>query len=118
MQNDVKLENFLFRGIFSIKKKSAIEKLLKNNHKNRTRPKYFNKNTDTSKKATPRAEISWHQPKLNSVRFEDPYYHTVHMYNTHEYTNLIFLLEKNIEDAEVEQEELFEDKNDNMITEE
>ena len=39
------------------------------------------------------------------------------MQNTHEDTNLIDTQEQNIEDAEVEQEELFEYTTENMITE-
>ena len=40
------------------------------------------------------------------------------MNNTHEDTNLIDTQEQNIEDAEAEQEEFFEGKDENMITEE
>ena len=39
------------------------------------------------------------------------------MENNHEYTNIIDTQEQNIEDAEVEQEELFEYTTENMITE-
>ena len=39
------------------------------------------------------------------------------MYNTNEDTPLIGTHEQNIEDAEAEQKQLFENTNDNMITE-
>ena len=55
---------------------------------------------------------------MNSVLFEDPYGHINPTYNTHEDTNLIDKQEQNTEDAEVEQEDLFEEKNENKITEE
>ena len=55
---------------------------------------------------------------MNSVRFEDPYDHIGPMYNTHKGTHLIDTQEPDIDDAEVEIEELFEDKNYNFITEE
>ena len=44
---------------------------------------------------------------MGSFSSEDPYDHTKPMDNTHEDTNIIGTLGKNIEDAEVEQEELF-----------
>ena len=40
------------------------------------------------------------------------------MENSHEYNHLIDTQEQNIEYAEVEKEELFEEKNENKITEE
>ena len=43
MQNDGELENSIFRGPFLIKKRSFIEHIIRNNHKNRSQPKYFNK---------------------------------------------------------------------------
>ena len=117
MQHDGKLQNFPFRGPFFINKKSAREQLLQKNHKNGSLPKEFNKNTHTSKKAPPKTTTSCHQLKANPVRFEDQYDNRNPMENTHEYTNIIDTQEQNIEDAEVEQEELFEYTTENMITE-
>ena len=48
MKNDGKLETFPFRGPLFIKTNPARENLLQNNHKNVSRPKDFNKNTDIS----------------------------------------------------------------------
>ena len=42
--------------------------------------------------------------KLNSFRFDDPYYHSNPTENTHEDTNLIDTQEQYIKDTEVEQE--------------
>ena len=68
-----------------VKKISAIEQLLQNNHKHGSIPKDFNNNTDTSKSAPSKAIISGHKPKLNSVRFEDSCDHINHVYNTNYY---------------------------------
>ena len=73
MQNDIKLDHFPFIGPYFINKKTAIERLLHKNHKNGSIPKVFNKNTDTSRSAPPKSTIARHQPKINSVRFEDLY---------------------------------------------
>ena len=40
-------------------------------------------------------------PKVNSVRFEDPYEHAIPTENAHEYTHLIDTQEQDIEDTEV-----------------
>ena len=106
IQHYVKLEYCTFRGTFFIKKNSSIEQLPQKNHKNGSRPKYFNKNTDTYNTASSQAAITRHWTKLNLVRFEDPYYHIKPMDDTHEYTHLIDTQEKNIEDAVVEHEEI------------
>ena len=84
MKNDIKIETCTFRGPFFINKKTAREKLLQNNHKNGSRPKEFNKNTDKSNTDPPQDKISCHQPKVNSVRFEDPYEHINPTENTHD----------------------------------
>ena len=55
---------------------------------------------------------------MNSVYFEDQYDHINPMENTHDYTHLIDTKEQNKEDSEDEQEEWFEEKNGNKITEE
>ena len=90
MQHNVKLDNFPFRGSFFLNKKSSIQQLLQNNHKNGSRPKDFDKNIYTSNNIDPlRATISCTLPKVNLVQFEDPYDHINPMENTHEYTNLI-----------------------------
>ena len=57
-----------------------IEYLLQNSHKNGSRPKDFNKYTDT---ATRQDKISHHLSKVNSVYLEDPYDHINPMDNTH-----------------------------------
>ena len=101
-----------------IKKLSSREKLLQNNHKNISRPKNFNKNTDAYNTAPPWAEISFHWPKFKSVSFEEPYDNINPMENNHENTNLVDTQEQNIKYTEVEQEELFEYMNKNLITEE
>ena len=77
------------------------------------------KNTDTSNTAPTKAKIDCHSPKLNLVRFEDPYNHINGMDNTHDDTHLIYThMEQNIKYSEVEYENFFEDTNKNTITEE
>ena len=49
----------------------------------------LNKNTDKYNSDPPQDTIYHHQPKVNSVRFEDPYDHINPMENTHEDTHLI-----------------------------
>ena len=73
MQHDRKLETRPFTVPFLIKKKSAILKPPQNNHKHGSRTKDFNKNTDTSSTSPPKAKIACHRPKVNSVRFKDPW---------------------------------------------
>ena len=73
MQDNGELDTCTFRGPYFINKKEYREQILQNNHKNRSRPKTFNKKIDTSNTDPPRATISPHQPKVNSVRFEDLY---------------------------------------------
>ena len=70
--------------------KSPREQQLQNNHKHGSRPKEFNRNKDKSNNTRPlQYKISLSRPKINSVRFDDPYEHIHHMENTHEYTHLI-----------------------------
>ena len=57
----------------------------------------------------PQAKISHPRPKLNSVRFDDPYGHINSMENAHKYTDIIDTQEKYIEDTEFEQEEFYKD---------
>ena len=87
-----------------MKKKSSIEQLLQNNQKIGSQSKDFNKNTNTSNTSPIQATIAHHRPKVNSVRFEDPYNHINPMENIHEDTHLIDTQEQNTEDVEVEQE--------------
>ena len=61
---------------------SSREQLPQKNHKYGSRPKDFNKNTDTSNASPPKATIALHWPKLNSVCFEYPYVHINRMNNT------------------------------------
>ena len=75
MQHDGNLDNFPFRGPLFIKEKSAREQLLHNNHKNRSRPKDFNTDTDTSNTDPPQAKTACNQQKLKLVSFEYPYNH-------------------------------------------
>ena len=74
---------FPFTGPLLINKNSAIEQLLQNNHKNRSRPKDFNKNIDTTKTSPPQATIDFNKPKVKSVQFEHPYNHINSIDNTH-----------------------------------
>ena len=70
--------------------KSPREQLLQNNHKHGSRPKEFNKNKDKSNNTGPlQYKISRPHPKMNSVRFDDPYDHIHHMEHTHEDTHRI-----------------------------
>ena len=89
MQHDVRLETWPFRVPLFIKKRSARYQLLQNNHQNLSRTKYFNKNTDAFNAAPPQDSIVCHQPKVNAVRFEDPYEHINPMDNIHEDTHII-----------------------------
>ena len=73
------------------KENPAREQLLQKNYKNVSQPKDFNNNTDTSNIDPPKATIARHLPKVNSVRFEDPYEHIDPTENTHEYTHIIVL---------------------------
>ena len=79
MRHYGKLENCPFRVPLFIKKNAAREQLLQNNHTNVSRPKYFNKNTDTSSSDPLKARIARHQLKINSVRFKDTYDHINHI---------------------------------------
>ena len=116
MQHDEKLETCPFIRQLFINKNSARENLLQNNHKKGPRPKDFNRNNDTSNTAPTQSTIDDHWPKANSVRFEDLYDHINPMDNTHEDTHLMDTKEQIIEYFQVEQEELFEDKNENTVT--
>ena len=107
MQHYGKLDHCSFIGPMSTKKISAREKLLENNHKNVSRPKDFNKNTDKSNTDPPRATIARHRPKVNSVCFEDPYNHINPMENTHEDTHLIDTQEQDIGHVTVLGENVF-----------
>ena len=89
MQHDGKLEHFPFGVPLFVNKNPARENLLHNTHRNFSIPKDFKKNTDTSSSDPPKAEISHHQPKVNSVRSEDPYYHINHVGNTNDETHII-----------------------------
>ena len=89
MQHDGKLEHFPFGVPLFVNKNPARENLLHNNHRNLSIPKDFNKNTDTSSSFPPKDTISCHKPKVNSVRFEDPYYQINHVVNTNDYNDLI-----------------------------
>ena len=63
--------------------------IFQNNHKNGSRPKYFNKSNNTSNTSPP--------------QYIDPYNYINPFYNTHEGPHRIDIQEQNIEDAEVEQ---------------
>ena len=63
------------------------------------------------------ATIDLHQPRVNSVSSGETYDHTKPMENTHQDTHIIVTQEWNIEDAEFEQEEIFEYTNENMTNE-
>ena len=90
MQHNRKLDHRPFIGPFYIKKKSPREQLLQNNHEDGSRPKEFNKNTDTSNNTgSPQDTIFRSCPRMNSDRFGDPYEHIKPTYNTHEDTHHI-----------------------------
>ena len=98
---------------------SSREKLFQNNHKHGSQPKYFNSKKYTSNNTgPPQATIARPSSNVNSLQFQDPCDHINPMYNIHEDTDIIDTQEQDIEDSEVEQEELFEDANYNLITEE
>ena len=71
------------------KENPAREQLLQKNYKNVSQPKDFNNNNDTSNIDPPKATIARHLPKVNSVRFEDQYYHIETMYDNQYETHLI-----------------------------
>ena len=101
IQNDGKLETCPFRGPLFINKRLSREQLLKNNHKNGSQPKYFNKNSDTSNTSTTHEKIAHHRPKVNSFRSEDPYDHIHPIENIHDDTHIIDTKEQNTEYDEV-----------------
>ena len=79
MQHDRTLDNFPFIGPLYIHAKAPIEQLLQNTHKHVSPLNDFNKNKDTSKNTSPpQAKISRSRPKVNLVRFDDPYEHIHH----------------------------------------
>ena len=58
------------------KEMAPRKQLPQNNHKHGFPLKDFNENTDTSNnKSPPQAKIDRPRPKVNSVRFGDPYEH-------------------------------------------
>ena len=119
MQHYGTLEPPPFRVPLYIHAKSPREKILQKNHKHGLRPKQLNKNKYTSKnKGPPQATIACPRPKLNSVRFDDPYDHIHHMDHNHEKTHLIDTQEQDMENNEAEQDELYDEKNDELINEE
>ena len=84
MQHGGKLQTCPFRGTLLMNKNSDREHILQNNNKNISRPKDFNKNTDPTQ-----STIARHQPKSNSLGFEEPYDHINTMENTHDETHII-----------------------------
>ena len=66
-------------------------------------PSTSTKNTDVSNTYPPKTIITHHQPKVKSVRFEDPYDHINLMDNTHEETHPIYTQKKTREDYDYEQ---------------
>ena len=84
MKNDRKLETCHFRLPLFLNKKPVWEQLFQKNHKNGSWPKDFNRNTDTYNTSTPQDTIYFHWPKVNSVRFEEPYEYINPMSNSHE----------------------------------
>ena len=75
------------------------------------------KNTSNNTGNT-QAKIACPCTKVNAVFFEDSYDHINPTENTYEDTHIIGTQYQDIKDDEVEQEELFGDTNDNLITEE
>ena len=61
--------------------KSAIEQIIKNNHKNVSISNYCNMNIDTLISGPPESTLVCHIPTVNSVRFEDPYDHIGFMWS-------------------------------------
>ena len=68
MQHDGKLETCPLRVPLFINKQASIEQLPQNNHRNGSRPKDLNKNSDTSNRDHPQAKIACHSPKSNTFR--------------------------------------------------
>ena len=119
MKHDGTLENPPFRVPLYIHAKAPREQLLRKNQKHGLSPKQLNKNKDTSKNTgPPQATIDRPRPKVNSFRFDDPYDHIHHMDHNHEKTHLIDTQEQDMENNEIEQDEFYDKKNDNSITEE
>ena len=69
---------------------ASREELLHNNQRKGSRPKYFNKDTDTSRPDRTKSTIDRHQTKINSVRFEDPNNQINTMDNTNDGTQIIY----------------------------
>ena len=105
MQHYGTLYKFPFIGQLCIHKKTPIEKILQKNHKHGSLPKDFNNNKDTSRnKDILQDKISCPCPKVNSVRFEDPYDHINPMENNHEDTHIMDTQYQYMEHTKVEQE--------------
>ena len=96
MYHYVKLETCPFRGPLFVKKKASIEQILQSNLIKGSRPKDFNKNTDTSSLDPPKAKISCHWPKIKAVWFEDPQDQINSMENRNYATHLIDAHEEHI----------------------
>ena len=71
------------------KKNSIREQLLQVNHKHGSRPKYINKDTDSSGSGPPKATFQRHQQKVNSVWFNYPHDYINTRYNNNEPTCLV-----------------------------
>ena len=99
MHNNGKLETRRFRGPSFINKKAPREKIIHNNNKHGKSTKDFKNNIDTSSSGSPRTKLFRHKPKVNSVRFGDPYDHINPTENTNDETHLINAYEEHtIED--------------------
>ena len=119
MRHYGRLENPPFIGPLYIHTKASREKLLQKNHKHGSSPKDFNKIKYISKNTgSPQAKISCPLPKVISVWFDDPYNHIHHTEHTHENNHPIDTQEPNMENNEVKQYELYDKKNDELITRE
>ena len=117
MKHDGTIFNCSFRGPFYIHSETTREQPLQNNHRLGSRPKEFYKSKDTSKNICPsQATIACHHPKVNSVRFDDPYDNIHHMKYTHEDTPLIDTQEQDMEKNEFEKYTYYKETNDYFIT--
>ena len=89
MQHDIKLETYPFIGPLFINKKESTEHILQNNHKHGSITKDLNRNIDTSISGPSKYTLVRHKPKVNLVRFFDPYDHINPMDNTNDETHLV-----------------------------
>ena len=97
-----------------IKRKSARENILKNNHKHGSRSKGLNKNVETSSSGPTPATFVLNKHKLNPVHFFDPYDHINPMDNNNYRTHLVDANEEHTRE-DYEEEEVFDDATEDFF---